>query len=603
MLQNQSLLSNLYFFDNNLQLHDNFTYESLLGKFYLHSSYLFINDVLENTLPKDIKVLDIPRVTTYNDDNITTDISAQLSLFVINNNRIKIPSKVEYVIRKYVSRKLLKEIHKDVDVAIELCLLFCTQLNSTYFDIKNGSQPSGWKSLRAEYLRDFLSLNPLTYKKVITALEEPLKKGAILECDHVSIIGEKNHFYRLTPPYLGKGIVSYDLKTKEAKSLLNKHYYRVLGEAKKNPICENLIRFYQDTTLPSMDQINKEAKRLIASGYVTKKNKKLIKLNKHARTYYKNHKELSFVDDAIEIFKYLTDDGLLIPTVGGVKSGGRIVDSFTLMPNWIRNLVLVNGKPLVECDYSCLHPNIAITLYDGSTSYLTHGDLGLELNIDVKTVKQEHLSFFNKEVWQMKESPLYPYYQQNEPKMLQNVISEKYNSQHKHKITSRRLFAKEVEVMTAVIQQLNKEGIFVGYVYDALFFHPKHARRIKEVMDAVIKQYGIKTIAKLSNEEKQNPIMGSIKETKDELNVIKRKHVSKVEKTSVLEIDVEALNFSDRIKSMLQEKITNGEQLDFMDATIVFGKNDTIKDKVLMIRDRLNPKANYVIQSHVLGSA
>ncbi|MDX6180640.1 hypothetical protein SGQ44_00640 [Flavobacterium sp. Fl-77] len=514
MLQNQSLLSNLYFFDNNLQLHDNFTYESLLGKFFINSSYLFNNDVLDNTLPKDIKVLDIPRVTTYNDDNITTDISAQLSLFVINNNRIKIPSKVEYVIRKYVSRKLLKEIHKDVEVAIELCLLFCTQLNSTYFDIKNGSQPSGWKSLRAEYLRDFLSLNPLTYKKVIKALEEPLKKGAILECDHISIIGEKNHFYRLTPPYLGKGIVSYDLKTKEAKSLLNKHYYRVLSEAKKNPICENLIRFYQDITLPSIDQINKEADRLIASGYVTKKGKKLRKLNGHARTYYKNHKELSFVEDAIEIFEYLTDNVLLIPTFGGVKSGGRVVDYFTLMPSWIRNLVLINGQAHVECDYSCLHPNIAITLYDGSASYLTHGDLGSELNIDVNTVKKEHLSFFNKEVWQMQQSPLYPYYQHNEPIMLQNIIAEKYSSQYKHKITSRRLFAKEVEVMTAVIQQLNKEGIFVGYVYDALFFHPDYAKRIKEVMDTVIQQYGIKTVAKLSNKEKQNPDMETLKESK-----------------------------------------------------------------------------------------
>ena len=506
MPQNQSLLSNLYFFDNNLQLHDNFTYESLLGKLSLKSSYLFINDVLDNTLPKDIEVLDIPRVTTYNDDNITTDISAQLSLFVINNNRIKIPGKVEYVIRKYVSRKLLKEIHKDVDVAIELCLLFCTQLNSTYFDIKNGSRPDGWKSLRAEYLRDFLSLNPLTYKKVITALEEPLKKGAILECDHVRIIGEKNHFYRLTPPYLGKGIVSYDLKTKEAKNLLNKHYYRVLSEAKKNPIRENLIRFYQDITLPSIDQINKEADRLIASGYVTKKGKKLRKLNGHARTYYKNHKELSFVEDAIEIFEYLTDNVLLIPTGGGVKSGGRVVDYFTLMPSWIRNLVLINGQANVECDYSCLHPNIAITLYDGSASYLTHGDIGSELNIDVKTVKKEHLSFFNKEVWQMKQSPLYQYYQQNEPRMLQNVISEKYNSPHKYKITSRRLFTKEVEVMTTVIQQLNKEGIYVGYVYDALFFHPDYAKRVKEVMDTTIEQFGIRTIAKLSN----NPSLETI---------------------------------------------------------------------------------------------
>jgi transcriptional regulator len=605
MQQNQSLLSNLYHFDSKYQLDDNYSYASLLGKFNSsnQSSYLLINDVLKSALPKDKETLDIPRVTDYNDDNISSDISAQLALFVINNNKIKIPSKVEHVIRKYVSRPLLKDIHKDVEVAIELCLLFCSQLNSTYFNIKNGSQPDGWKSLRAEYLRDFLSLSPMTYKKVIRALEEPLKRGAILECDYKPIKGEKNHFYRLTEPYIGKGIESCDLKTKEAITLLNKHYYRVLGEAKKNPICENLIRFYQDITLPSIDEIKKEAERLIALGYVTKKGKKLRKLNGHARTYYKNHKELSFMDDAIEIFEYLTDNGLLIPTVGSKASGGRVVDSFTLMPSWIRNLVVVNGNIHVESDYSCLHPNIAITLYDGSTSNLTHYDLGSELNIDINTVKVEHLSFFNKQVWQMQQSPLYPYYQQNEPIMLQKIIAEKYNSPFKHKITSRRLFAKEVEVMTAVIQQLNKEGIFVGYVYDALFFHPDCAKKVKEVMDAVIQQYGIKTIAKLSNEEKQNPIMDSLKETKVDLKAIKSKHVRKVEKTKVLEIDVESLNFSDRIKSMLQEKITNGEQLDFMDATIVFGKNDTIKDKVLMIQDRLNPKANYVIQSHILGSA
>jgi hypothetical protein len=507
MQQNHSLLSNLYFFDNNFQLDDNYSYKSLLAKFNSshQSSYLLINDVLKSTLPKEKEILDIPRVTVYNDDNISADISVQLALFVINKNRIKIPSKVENVIRNHVSRKLLKEINKDVEVAIELCLLFCTQLNSTYFDIKNGKQPEGWKSLRAEYLRDFLSLSPMTYKKVIRALEEPLKKGAILECDYKPIKGKKNHFYRLTEPYLGKGIVSCDLKTKEAISLLNKHYYRVLGEAKKNPICENLILFYQDITLPSIDEIKKEAERLIASGYVTKKGKKLRKLNGHARIYYKNHKELSFVDDAIEIFKYLTDNGLLIPTVGGEASGGRVVDSFTLMPSWIRNLVLVNGKTLVECDYSCLHPNITITLYDGSTTYLTHGDLGLDLNIDIDTVKKEHLSFFNKEVWQMKQSPLYPYYQQNEPRMLQNVIAEKYDTQYKHKITSRRLFAKEVEVMTTVIQQLNREGIFVGYVYDALFFYPDYAERVKEVMDVVIQHYGIKTTAKLSNSKKDNP--------------------------------------------------------------------------------------------------
>lgn len=602
MQHNQFQLSNLYSFEYYNQ--PEVVYESIVSKFNLldssiQSTHLLTNDVLINTISKDKELLDITGVTAYNDDNISSDISAQLSLFVINNNRIKIPSKVEYVIRKYVSRKLLKNIHHDVDVAIELCLLFCTNLNSTYFNIKDGSRPEGWKSLKAEYLRDFLSLSPMTYKNVIKALEEPLKKVAILECDHSYIVGEKNHYYRLTPPYLGKGIVSYDLKTKEAKSLLNKHYYRVLGEAKMNPICENLIRFYQDVTLPSLDQINKEADRLIKLGYVTKKGKKLTKLNKHARSYYKNHKELSFVEDAIEIFQYLTDNGLLIPTIGGEASGGRVVDSFTLMPSWIRNMVKVNGKPLAESDYSCLHPNIAIKLYCGSTLNLTHGDLGLALDVDINTIKVEHLSFFNKEVWQMKQSPLYGYYQQNETKMVQNIIDEKYKSKFKHKTTSRRLFAKEVEVMTAVIEKLNKEGIYVGYVYDALFFNPDYAERVKEVMDAIIQQYGISTVAKLSNVEKHSAVMETIKENKLDLTIFKRSQTSMVENVSFLEVKADAINFSDSVKSVLLEKINNGEHLNFVDATIIFGKNDRIRDKVILVQDIINPKANYVTQSYL----
>ena len=222
MFYNQFQLPNIYQFNHDttkldyVHIYESNYYITDLSNFKLSSS--LNNDVLKDTFLKEKEVLGITANTAYNDDNITTDVSAQLSLFVINNSKIKIPSKVEYVIRKYVSRKLLKEVHQDIEVAVELCLLFCTQLNSTYFDIKNGSNPEGWKSLRAEYLRELLCLNQMTYKRVITALEEPLSKGAILECDHTFIIGEKNHFYRLSTPYLGKGIVSYDLKTNEAKS-------------------------------------------------------------------------------------------------------------------------------------------------------------------------------------------------------------------------------------------------------------------------------------------------------------------------------------------------------------------------------------------------
>jgi hypothetical protein len=49
-----------------------------------------------------------------------------------------------------------------------------------------------------------------------------------------------------------------------------------------------------------------------------------------------------------------------------------------------------------------------------------------------------------------------------------------------------------------VIQKLNSEGIHVGYIYDALFCHPSHALRVKEVMDSIILEHGVKTTAKLS---------------------------------------------------------------------------------------------------------
>ncbi len=207
----------------------------------------------------------------------------------------------------------------------------------------------------------------------------------------------------------------------------------MLSDSTDNIICKNLINVYGDITLPTKEQILKEAKRLIKfeGGYFTEKQKKLTFLNKHSRDYFKDSDKRSFVEDAVEIFEYLTDNGLMIPSAGGEESGGRIVDSFTLMPSWIRNLVKYKGKILIECDYKALHPNIAIKLYGGNKGYITHGDIALELKDDVN-VKVEHLSF-NKEVWQMKQSPLFEYYQKHEPKMIQNIINEKYSSEYKHK--------------------------------------------------------------------------------------------------------------------------------------------------------------------------
>lgn len=155
----------------------------------------------------------------------------------------------------------------------------------------------------------------------------------------------------------------------------------------------------------------------------------------------------------------------MISSAGDAASGDRVVDSFTLMPAWIRKQITIDGKKLAECDYTALHPNIAIKLYGGKESYITHQKAAEKAAIDIKAVKVEHLAFFNKKWVGMKKSPLYKYYLQHEPLMLKRI--RKHKAANGYKVTSHKMFKVEVYIMTDVITSLNAKGIQVLYVYDA----------------------------------------------------------------------------------------------------------------------------------------
>jgi hypothetical protein len=605
LIKSNELLS-YKFIDDNIIYYPTYSFNTFQSNLFNYN--YFINDVQESKNVTINKTLVITSVTENNDDTISYDIDAQLPLFYINRNHIKVPSKVEYALRRHIPKHLLYDIHKDIDVAFEMCLIFTTKLTSTYFGIKDGSNPNGWKSLRAEYLRELISIHPLAYKKVIAALEHHHAKGQIIECDHAHIKGEKNFYYRLGTNYIGKGIVTYEVKTKEALSVLNRYYLRTLSTSNENAICRNLVKMYGDVTLPTLKQIQQEAKRLtkLDGGYVTKKGKKLTFLNKHSKQYFKNADKLSFVEDAIEIFQYLTDNGFMIPVVGSEKSGGRVVDSISLMPSWIRRLIKYKGKLLIECDYTALHPNIAISLYGGKTEFISHGDVASDLNMDVDTVKLEHLSFFNKSVWGMKQSPLYGYYSIKEPMVLNNIINEKRTNtvlkKNKHKITSRKMFKMEVDIMTDVIQQLNAEGIYVLYVYDALLCSKKDMERLANMMNDIILEHGVKTIAKVSNGKKHNPITVKLKETKLDkaiLTMIKKCSTKDANKPEPIEISADLINFNIRIKDLLLEKMENGIELNFIDAVIKFGDGDKLYDKVMLVHDPINLGLKYVTHSYI----
>ena len=585
----------------------------------LNQLNLLNNTVLINSNALGSKSIDFTGIIEDKESNNNINPHTNYPLLRNKGHWIFIPRKIKYSLERFVAKGLLSAVDTDREVAIEKCLLFTTQLTSTYFEFISGENTEGWKSLMAEYLRLLVGGNGSTYKNIRIALEAPLSNGSsIIECDDYKDIGKKCFNYRLGESYLGKGLDRYELKTKEVQVLLEKHNNRVYQAALANPISKNLMEVYSQFELPDIKQIEVEAHKLINNRYLTKKGKKLTFLNKHPKTYFKYPKEFSFVEDSIRIFKYLTENGFMTPVPGDGASGGRIVDSFTLMPSWIRNMITIGGKKVIECDYSCLHPNIASSLYGGNREFLTHQTVGEESGVDVQTVKKEHLSFFNKKVWQMEQSPLHKYYQKNQPQMIENITREKKSSIHKHKETSRKMFKKEVEIMTDVIIQLNKEGIFVGYVYDALFFEPSHAQRVEAVMNETILQHGVKTLAKLS------VAISEIVEVVDEnvqLQTCTTQHLPVDENsTKLIPADEEIINisngpilgpdncinlesdqivFDNKVKNSMLEEINKGITPVFISAMIRFCDGISYNAKVTKINNRYVYGDSYVTHNYL----
>lgn len=416
---------------------------------------------------------------------------AKFPLFFEASDFIFIPNKVERVLDRYVSKADLKEINPDIEVAKELCLIYLSNLSNAFYE-----STSGWKRLQASILHSQLSTD--TSKRVYTKIFELLKKGSsagpIVERSNNYTKGQESYRYRLGEAYRNKGIKKYKLSTNYAKNLRRKTYFSTLNMAMDNVIGKNLINLYSSIDLPSVEEIKIEAKRLIKLNYLTKKGKILTQRNKHKNEYWNDFENRSFVEDSIELFLRLTENGFLIPMVGDAKSGGRVIDSFVLMPSWIRNLCKINGKQIVEADYSALHPNIAMNIYEGNSEYLTHNKVAEMANIDVKKVKVEHLSFFNKRWESIEKSPLYSFYMENESNLMYKLKFDK--EMFGHKITSKRMFKLEVDIMTSVISKLNSEGIYVGYVYDALFCSPQYKEKVTNLMNQEIIKFGVKTIAK-----------------------------------------------------------------------------------------------------------
>jgi hypothetical protein len=465
--------------------------------FYLHPSIIYVTK--SNTDINTYKSIDITGVTDAFSTQIEDDIYASFPLCFPRANYILIPKKLKRNLERYVPKELLRKIDSNINLAIEKCLVLVSNLASTYYS------DTKWKKLSSTILHEQTkkpTSNTFVYKNIIIALLHGTPKdGPMIEIlknedgNDTYQIGVNSKYYKLSDNYFKAGLTHYIIQD---ENLINNRRMCLNNQLKcvsDNPIVSNLLTVYPKLTLPTHDELIIEAKRLISKGYTNKKGKKLTFLNKHSKSYFTDSNERSFVEDNIELFNYLTQNGFLIPTVGDVRSGGRVVDSFTLMPSWIRKMIKIDGHDIAEVDYRALHPNISIMLYGGKTKYITHQLIAEELGVDKQIIKEAHLSFFNEKINQMKRSPLYRYYKRKEPHMLNDIMYKKRYHKSKHKVTSEQLFECEVSLMSEVLKRLNSNGIYALYVYDALYCKSIDALEVIEVMNQVALEFGVYTTA------------------------------------------------------------------------------------------------------------
>ena len=419
-----------------------------------------------------------------------------LPIFFGDSSIIQFPKGIKRDIRR-IPKRVLKTIDSNIEMAIEKCFLFVSSLTSTVYKEYNDY----WKGLSSTILhQQFKKGNDNTriYRYIIEALTNSTSSRLpIIEVKQNDLgndsyqVGNYSKQYRFHPNRVNQALVTYYLKFEENIKRLRKHHLRQLSKASKNIIGRNLIAVYESIELPTTEEILKQADDLIRIKHRSKKGKLLTKLNKKSKSYYSNPESRSFVEENINQFEYYTKRGFRVPTIGDYKSGGRVVDSFNLMSSWIRQMIKIENEPILELDFKALHPNIAKSLYDGTNHQITHEIVSMSLKTPLKKVKIEHLSFFNKRIDDMKKSPLFQYYYTKERVMLENIISDK--KQYGYKITSQRLFKKEVEIMSSIIEQLNRLDIYVLYVYDALYCKESDKAIVSDIMNNTIIEHKVNT--------------------------------------------------------------------------------------------------------------
>lgn len=415
------------------------------------------------------------------------------------NNLMYVPTKVIAAV-KYMDITDLRSVDKDIELAKEMIYDFCARIWSvthldptTHFFVYRESELRRYGERRVD------GKKYAVYSTIIKLLIKGTENGPIIELSKAPRKNKNVSGYSFTARYARCKTAQYYAKTDWLRHVMMVAITARHAEAAKSQLAMAVVRNYPHIQLPTEDEIRAHAKKLKKAGIKVKGDELLLETGKKLDPYLNERgvviKGYRSVEQDIDIFNHLTKDGYIIPIPSVENAGGRVVDSFTLMPSWIRKLVRINNEESSQVDYKALHPNLAMTIYGGDLKYITHDQVAEYTGKSRDSVKKQHLSYFNMKVYMMRWLGINKFYEEKAPDVIKNIITEKHV--YGYKDTSRQMFGLEVEIMTELALALDHFHIPFIQIYDAVQVPSKHADFVSKIMQGVAEYHGVYTTASI----------------------------------------------------------------------------------------------------------
>lgn len=381
-----------------------------------------------------------------------------------------------------ISKKKLKTINQDTDLAKDVLFKILSNLSFTYYRAKESNdfyEIQGYKQLHNKILQEQIQLSSKTY---VLALKLLISEG-LIEKGRNYRKGVRSNEYRLINIFFTGKLSKYEYKSNHIKEVNLNFVKGQLGDMFTNPIAKNELLNYHLIQFPNEVQVKEHLIKKAKEGYTNKQGKRLVYLNKRNRD---NFKDCVFVEDYIQQQKYL--QRLIFPII---SDNGRVYTAFNLTPTVIKDIITIFDSPITEIDYCSIMPNVLQNIYGGKNQEeITHDKVANILGISRDKAKLAHLTYFNLEVHKMRFNPVNKYYMENEPEMMRNILKCKENNGYKQ--ISRNYFKAEVELMNKNVVDAD---FVILYCFDAFYVMEKDANKCRSIMNKNSKLFGYHTTA------------------------------------------------------------------------------------------------------------